>query len=69
MEKIWLKSYDPGVPSTINPDQYSSLVQMFEESFKRFAEKPCYTNLGVMLSFQQTDELSQAFAGYLAAGH
>lgn len=65
MDKIWLKNYDPGVPHTINPDLYTSLVQMAEESFQRFATQPCYTNLGAVLSFQQIDKLSQAFAGYL----
>jgi long-chain acyl-CoA synthetase len=31
MDKIWLKSYPPGVPAEIDPDQYGSLVQLLEE--------------------------------------
>ena len=30
VEKVWLKRYPEGVPAEINPDQYSSLVDMFE---------------------------------------
>ncbi len=65
MDKIWLKSYDAGVPYTIDPNQYTSLIQLFEECFKSYANKGCYSNFGVVLSFTQIDELSQAFAGYL----
>lgn len=65
MDKIWLKSYEPGVPHTINPDSYSSLVEMVEESFKEYADFPCYANYGKSLSFREIDCLSQAFAGWL----
>ena len=40
MEKIWLKSYPPGVPAEINPEQYKSLVQLLDESFKKNAANP-----------------------------
>ena len=39
MDKIWLKSYPPNVPSEINPDQYASLVHMLEESFSKYADR------------------------------
>lgn len=65
MEKIWLKSYEPGVPEFINPDQYTSLVALAEESFQKFKDKICYSNMGASLTYQQVDEKSQAFAGFL----
>lgn len=65
MEKIWLKSYDPGIPYTINPDQYTSMVEMAEESFECYLTNICYSNLGVNLSYQDTDRLSKCFAGFL----
>ena len=37
MEKIWLKSYPPGVPHDVNPEQYQSLTQLLEESFRKNA--------------------------------
>src|SRR6266513_1101526 len=36
MERIWLKSYPPGVPADINPDEYKSLVELFETSVGKF---------------------------------
>lgn len=65
MEKIWYKSYDPGVPHTINPDQFSSLIQVLEDSFNRYSNRPCFMNFGESLTYHQLDIYSQAFAGYL----
>lgn len=65
MEKIWLKSYPPGVPYEINPDHYQSIVSLFEQSCKKFGTSPSFYNLGISLSFQELDVLSYAFAAYL----
>ena len=40
VERVWLKRYPEGVPAEINPDQYGSLVEMFEESVTQFADQP-----------------------------
>lgn len=31
MEKIWLKSYPPGVPHDVKPEQYRSVAHLLEE--------------------------------------
>ena len=36
-QKHWLKSYPEGVPSEVHPQQYSSLTQLLEESFKSYS--------------------------------
>ena len=33
MDRYWLKSYPPGVPHEIQPEQYRSLTHLLEESF------------------------------------
>ncbi|RUO64975.1 long-chain acyl-CoA synthetase [Pseudidiomarina planktonica] len=65
MEKIWLKRYPPGVPDTIDPDHYASLVDIFEESVRKFGEKSAYVNMDCELSFIELDEQTKAFAAYL----
>jgi long-chain acyl-CoA synthetase len=65
MDKNWYKHYDPDVPHTIDPDQYTSFVQMMEEMFNKHSHKPCFTNFNTSLSYRQVDILSQRFAGYL----
>lgn len=65
MEKIWLNSYDPGVPYEVDLGLYSSMVEMAEESFKFYGTGTCYTNYGMKLTYRDIDELSKAFAGFL----
>ncbi|OGG94256.1 MAG: long-chain-fatty-acid--CoA ligase [Candidatus Lambdaproteobacteria bacterium RIFOXYD2_FULL_50_16] len=65
MEKPWIKEYSNGVPEEINPDRYPSLVQMIDESFARFANRPAYHNMGQDLTYHQIDQMSRAFACYL----
>lgn len=65
MEKVWLKSYPQGVPAEINPDQYKSLVDIFEQTCKQYQNLPAFYNLGVTLTFQEIYTLSEAFAAYL----
>jgi len=64
-ERIWLKSYPPGVPSDIDTSQYTSLVDLVEESFRKNAKKVAYSFMGKDITYAQTDSLSQAFAAYL----
>jgi len=65
VEKIWLKSYPKDVPETINPDHYQSLVELFEESVKKFKDLPSYVNMGHTLTYGELDLLSRDFAAYL----
>lgn len=64
-DRIWLKSYPPGVSSDIDPNRYASMVDMMEESFKKFADRPAYSFMGKEQSYRQVDELSQTFGVYL----
>ena len=65
MEKTWLKHYPAGVPHEINPDQYTSLVALLEESFTQHAERPAFKFMGKTLTYGQLDEYSRIFAAYL----
>ena len=65
MEKVWLKNYPPGVPKTINPDDYKSLGDLFNQSVNSFKERPAYSNLGRTLSYDDIDHMTRDFAAYL----
>ena len=60
----WLSSYEPGVPATINPGEYSSLVDLLDQAFKQHAKRDMAAFMGVHWTFEQVDELSRALAGY-----
>ncbi|HVA55271.1 MAG TPA: long-chain-fatty-acid--CoA ligase [Gammaproteobacteria bacterium] len=65
MEKIWLKEYPKGVPADINPDEFSSLKAVFEDSCRRYAGLPAYSNLGVTLSYADLERMSRQFGAWL----
>ncbi|PKO62944.1 MAG: long-chain fatty acid--CoA ligase [Betaproteobacteria bacterium HGW-Betaproteobacteria-18] len=64
-DRIWLKSYPPGVPADIDVNQYASMVDMMAESFRKYADRPAYSFMGKELTYKQVDELSQTFGVYL----
>ncbi len=65
MEKIWLKSYPPGVPERVPTPQFRSLREMIEHSFQEYPDNPAYTNMGTTITYRDLDELSMRFACYL----
>ena len=65
MERIWLKSYPPGMPVTVDTTQYSSVVALLEESFAKYRDAPAYICMGRGLTYGQIDQLSQALAAWL----
>ncbi|MCE0492909.1 long-chain-fatty-acid--CoA ligase FadD [Vibrio salinus] len=65
MDKLWLGRYPSGVPENIDPDMYSSLVEMFENAVNKFADQPAFINMGTVMTFRKLEELSRAFAAYL----
>lgn len=67
MEKHWLRSYPEGVPHEINPEQYRSLTQLLEESFKKNAAKPFSVCMERWMSYAQLDDLSRALGAWLQA--
>ena len=65
MEKIWLKSYPPGVPAEINPDTYESLPHLLEEAFQKHANRPFAVCMERWMSYREVDILSAALAAWL----
>src|SRR3954451_3529021 len=65
MERIWLKQYPPGVPADIEPTQYSSLVDLLEESFSKFADRKAFICMDKSITYRDLDEMSVALAAYL----
>ena len=65
MERIWLKSYPEGIPADIDLNQYQSLVDIFEDCVKRFADNTAFISLGVKLSYRDLDKYTRDFAAWL----
>ncbi|MBM7036554.1 long-chain-fatty-acid--CoA ligase FadD [Vibrio ulleungensis] len=65
MDKPWLSRYPEDVPETIDPDAYPSLVEMFENSVRNYADQPAFMNMGALMTYRKLEERSRAFAAYL----
>lgn len=65
MEKIWLKSYAKETAHEIDPSIYPSILDLFSESVKKYAERPAYVCMGSSMTFSELDELSGQFASFL----
>jgi long-chain acyl-CoA synthetase len=65
MDRFWLKSYPPGVPSDIDPSVYPSLVALLEESFAKFRDQRAYVCMDRAITFGEVDALSKALAAWL----
>jgi long-chain acyl-CoA synthetase len=67
MEKSWLKSYPLGTPADIDADAFRSLVEVFDDSCRRFVDRPAYHNMGRTLTFGELERLSRDFGAHLLA--
>lgn len=65
MEHAWFKHYPEGVPHEIDYSQYSSLVDLLDDSFKRYASRDAYVGLGKATSFAEVDSASLLVAAWL----
>lgn len=63
--EFWNDKRPAGVPSDIDLAAYKSVVEVFERSCKKFADRPAFSNMGVTLTYAELDRLSAAFGAYL----
>ncbi len=65
IRKFFKDKYPAGIPIDIDTSQYSSMVDVFEQSCKRYANNPAFTSVGVTITYGELDKLTQDFAAYL----
>ena len=64
MQYPWLKQYPDGVPAEINPDVFSSLQAMIDNTVEHCPHHKAVTNFGVSYTFEQLDEQARHLAAY-----
>ena len=65
MDRIWLKKYPAGVPADIDVNQYNSLSDLMDESFRKFADRRAFICMDKAISYKELDEMSIALGAYL----
>ncbi|MFY0640970.1 MAG: AMP-binding protein [Bermanella sp.] len=64
-ENFFSDKYPAGLPATVDVDKYKSVVDVFNQSVKKYADRPAFTALGQTLTYADVDRLSADFAAYL----
>ena len=65
MEKIWLQSYEAGVPAEIDISRYESIISVFEESVQKYGAQTAFENMGKGPSYAELAQQAQQFASFL----
>ena len=66
-KRPWLASYPEGVPHDVDVDQYTSLTQLLEESFRQNAQRPFSVCLERWMKYRELDARSRALGAALQA--
>ncbi len=61
----WYSSYPEGVPEKINEKEYNSIVDLIDQSYEKYADKPAFHCMGKTYNYSEIDQLSKKFAAYL----
>lgn len=61
----WLKKYPHGVAANINTEEYTTVVDLLEKAFKKYAKMPAFTCMGKTMTYEQIDRYSRDFGAYL----
>lgn len=67
MDRPWLRNYPSGVSPEIDTKAFGSLVDLLEDSFRRYSRRPAAVCMNTQLSFGEIDDLSQALGAWLQA--
>src|SRR5438128_1130242 len=65
MNRFWLKQYPVGVPADVDVHQYSSLIELFEESFATFVDRKAAICMDKAITYGELDGMSAAIGAYL----
>ena len=66
-DRPWLDLYPKGVPAELDTEKLGTLLDLFRESVRSFAERPAYRSFGKSVSFAEVGRLASAFSAWLRA--
>jgi len=66
-EQKWWKSYDRGVPHTLEPYPRNTLLEVFAETARQKPQQTCVIFAGKLITYGEMDRMSDALGAALAA--
>jgi len=64
-EKFYQDKYPAGVPREVDLNKYKSMVEVFEQAVKKYADLPAFSAVGATLTYRDLDTQSRNFAAWL----
>lgn len=64
-EQFYQDKYPAGVPREVDLNKYKSMVDVFEQSVKKYADRPAFSAVGATLTYRDLDTQSRNFAAWL----
>ncbi len=64
-EQFYQDKYPAGVPREVDLSKYKSMVDVFEQAVKKFADRPAFSAVGATLSYRDLDTQSRNFAAWI----
>lgn len=64
-EQFYQDKYPASVQREVDLEKYKSMVDVFEQAVKKFADRPAFSAVGVTLTYRDLDTQSRNFAAWL----
>ncbi len=64
-EKFYQDKYPAGVPREVDLNKYKSMIEVFEQAVKKYADLPAFSAVGATLTYRDLDTQSRHFAAWL----
>jgi long-chain acyl-CoA synthetase len=64
-EQFYQDKYPADVPREVDLSKYKSMVDVFEQAVKKFADRPAFSAVGATLTYRDLDTQSRNFAAWL----
>lgn len=61
----WFKKYPDKIPHEIDPERYSSLVDLFNQCVERYGDLPAFESFEKVLTYRDIERLTRDFAAFL----
>jgi len=64
-DRVWLKSYPPGVPAEADLDAYANIGEILQATCRKFPDLPAFSCMGATLRYADLERLSAQFGAWL----
>jgi len=64
-EFLWHKSYPDYIPKTVDVEQYSSILDLYDQTISKYGSNVAFSNMGKEITYNDLDAKANDFAAYI----